>query len=202
MRKTLLLLAGSPGTGKTYLDNLIRKEIPGFKESSIDVFKEKLYDNYGFDDLKERTQLDNKAYELFYKEVAKLMEETKSIISDYPFSFRQRDTLKRLADRYEFQIITITLVADFDILYQRRLKRGKDSQRHLGHVMTHYHKGDCLEDRNKIEIKANKNEMKKFNEQRGYDKFKLGKTFVVDVTDFSKVDYGEIISQIKALVIP
>ncbi|MCC3236869.1 ATP-binding protein [Pediococcus acidilactici] len=117
MRKTLLLLAGSPGTGKTYLDNLIRKEIPGFKESSIDVFKEKLYDNYGFDDLKERTQLDNKAYELFYKEVAKLMEETKSIISDYPFSFRQRDTLKRLADRYEFQIITITLVADLDNFY-------------------------------------------------------------------------------------
>ena len=53
--------------------------------------------------------------------------------------------------------------------------------------MTHYHKGDCLEDRNKIEIKANKNEMKKFNEQRGYDKFKLGKTFVVDVTDLVRL---------------
>lgn len=200
MKKTLLLLAGCPGTGKSYLDNWIRKEIPGFYETSIDVFKEQLYDQYGFDNLEERSKLDDKAYDMFYKSVENLMQEGKSIISDYPFSYRQHDILQKIANDYDYQIITITLTADLDVLYGRQQKRDLDQDRHLGHLMTHYHKGDVLLDRSKIEIKKTKAEYKAFNEKRKYADFSLGKTLFLDVTDFSKADYSGTINQIKEWV--
>lgn len=200
MKKTLLLIAGCPGTGKSYLDQLIRNNIEGFVETSIDLYKEKLYDEIGFDDLKERTILDNQAYDLFYKQVGKLMEMEKAIISDYPFSYKQKKILTELSSQYSYQIITITLIADEDVLYQRQAKRDLQQDRHLGHVMTHYHKGDYLEDRSKIEIKKTKEEFEKFNQERGYANFSLGKTFFIDVTDFTKVNYSKLIDTIRSLV--
>lgn len=192
-----MLLAGSPGTGKSYFAKWIQKEIPGFHETSIDVYKEKLYDEYGFDNPDEKTQLDNKAYKLFYQSVEEFMKENKSIISDYPFSYRQHDTLQKLAKKYDFQIITITLRANLDILYERQKERDLDPERHLGHVMNHYHKGDVLEDRSKIDIQKTKAEYEAFNKKRDYANFKLGKTIFLDVSDFSKADYKGTIEKIK-----
>lgn len=198
LKKTLLLLAGSPGTGKSYFDNWIRKEIPGFNETSIDVYKEKLYDEYGFDTPAERDKLDDKAYKMFYQSVEDLMKRGKSIICDYPFSYRQHDTLGAMAKKYDFQIITITLRADLDILYERQKERDMDPERHLGHLMNHYHKGDVVEDRTKIDIQKTKEEYEEFNKKRDYANFKLGKTIFLDVSDFATADYQGTIDKIKA----
>ncbi|MDF7639491.1 AAA family ATPase [Lactobacillus sp. ESL0791] len=200
MKRTLLLLAGSPGTGKTYFDNLIRKEIPGFNETSIDVFKESMYDEYGFNNQSEKNELDEKAYKLFYKSIESLMEQGKSIICDYPFSYRQHDTLEKLAEKYNFQIITITLRADLNILYERQKKRDLDPERHLGYLMNHYHKGDVVEDRTKVDIQRPKEEFEAFNQKRDYAHFKLGKTIFLNVSDFSKVDYTGTIEKIKSWI--
>lgn len=194
----MLLLAGSPGTGKTYLKDLICKEIPNFfNECSIDIYKEKLYEEIGFNNTKEKLVLDERAYTLFYSNISQLMVEKKSIISDYPFSDRQHDTLKRLAKEHQFQIITVTLICDIDTLYQRQRKRDLDLGRHLGFIMNHYHKGDVLEDRTKMDIQKSKAEFADFNKKRGYSNFKLGKTVFLDVSDFKKVNYNEVISKIK-----
>ena len=127
------MLAGCPGTGKSYFDNVIRKEIPNFFfESSIDVFKEQLYYEKGFDNLSQRAELDRQAYSMFYDDVQRLMKEKKSIISDYPFSYKQHDVLEKIAQSYNYQIITITLIADPNVLYERQQKRDLDYSRHLG----------------------------------------------------------------------
>lgn len=201
MKKTLLLLAGCPGTGKSYFDNWIRKEIPDyFYESSIDVFKEQLYDEKGFDNLKQRAKLDKNAYSMFYDDVQRLMKEEKSIISDYPFSYKQHDVLEELAKKYDYQIITITLIADPTVLYERQQKRDLDPSRHLGHLMTHYHKGDVVKDRSKIEIKLTRSEYDAFNKKRNYAGFKLGTTIFLDVTDFKTADYENTIKKVKQLI--
>lgn len=69
---------------------------------------------------------------MFYDDVQRLMKEKKSIISDYPFSYKQHDVLEKIAKSYNYQIITITLIADPNVLYERQQKRDLDSSRHLG----------------------------------------------------------------------
>lgn len=200
MRKTLLLLAGSPGTGKSYFDNEIRKEIPGFVELSIDIEKEALYDKYGFNNADEKEMLDYEALQLFLDKVKTHMSMGDSIISDYPFSRKQWGTLKRLSSEYDYLDITIVLTADDDILYDRQKKRDLDSTRHLGHLMNEYHKGDVLKDRTQADIQTTKKDFVSFIAAKKYSDFQLGKTFKIDVSDFSKVDYAGTIGQVKNLV--
>lgn len=197
MQHTMLLLAGSPGTGKSYLANLICHAIPNFfHETSIDGFKEQLYEKYGFDNEQEKKQLDDQAYVLFYQKIADLIAEGKSIIADYPFSYRQHDKLQQVASRYQYQIITITLTCNLNILYKRQQKRDLDPARHLGFIMNHYHAGDTLPDRSKMDIHKTKTEFAEFNRKRGYANFRLGKTIFLDVSDFAKVDYAHVIAQV------
>jgi len=200
LKKTLLLLAGDPGTGKSYFDQMIRARISGFHELSIDVEKEFLYDKYGFNNLDDREKLDYEALQLYLEKVKLAMARGHSIISDYPFSNKQWGTLKRLSETYDFQVITVVLTADFEVLYNRQVKRDLDESRHLGHLMTHYHKGDVLQDRHQIEVKATKSELAAFLKVKKYDEFKLGTTFKLDVSDFEKVDYQEVIDSIDESV--
>ena len=44
MKQTLVLLAGYPGTGKTYLSQLIQQKIGAFQEVSPDTIKERNWD--------------------------------------------------------------------------------------------------------------------------------------------------------------
>ena len=48
MKKTIVLLAGYPATGKSYLCNKILEKLPDFLIVSQDDMKEKLFDQYGF----------------------------------------------------------------------------------------------------------------------------------------------------------
>ena len=48
MKQTLILLAGYPGTGKSYLAELLMKQFTGFEILSPDEIKEEFWDAYGF----------------------------------------------------------------------------------------------------------------------------------------------------------
>jgi len=54
MKKTMILLAGYPATGKSYLANQIIEACGEFAIISQDDLKEKLFDQYGYDDLKKK----------------------------------------------------------------------------------------------------------------------------------------------------
>ena len=51
MKKTIVLLAGYPATGKSYLCNKILEKLPEFLVVSQDDMKEQLFDQYGFDNM-------------------------------------------------------------------------------------------------------------------------------------------------------
>lgn len=198
MKKYLILLAGSPATGKTFLIQQLKKELPELFLITPDEGKEIFADSVGFDSLAEKARLEKRVWSFFYNVLALYMEAGKRVIvSEYPFSDKQKATLEELVRKYDYEAITIRLVADFEILWERRRKRDREQDRHLSHIMHQYHFGDQLKERSKATNLITKEAFKNISEARQYNLFQLGKLYEVDVTDYTKVDYSAMIEEMR-----
>lgn len=199
MNKYFILLAGSPGTGKTYLMNKLRERFPEMYAITLDEIKEYYADSIGFDTLAERAEQERvKVYPFYYKALDFYMEAGKQVVvSEYPFSDKQKGTLQELAEKYGYEVITIRLTADFDVLWTRRYKRDREHNRHLSYIMAHYHYGDTLEDRSLATNHITKEAFQKIIRDRRYDEFQLGTLYEFDVTDYAKVDYTPLLDKLE-----
>lgn len=198
MKKYLILLAGSPATGKTYLINEIKKVLPELFVITPDEGKEILADSVGFNSLAEKSALEQKVWKFYYGVLDLYMEAGKRVIlSEYPFSQKQAPNLQALAEKYDYHIITIRLVADFDVLWQRRKIRDVANDRHLSHIMTHYHFGDQLADRTQADALITEKAFRQIINDRRYHQFQLGELVEFDVSDYEKVDYQPFIQALK-----
>lgn len=198
-KKYFILLAGSPGTGKTYLMTKLRERFPTMYAITLDEIKEYYAESIGFNNLKERAEQEkNKVYPFFYHALDLYMEAGKKVIvSEYPFSDKQKEKLQFLAEKYEYEVITIRLIADFEVLWARRYQRDRESERHLSYIMDHYHYGDQLEDRSIGTNHITKEAFKQIIDARQYDRFSLGTLYEFDVTDFTKVDYTPLLDRLE-----
>ena len=201
MKKTLILLAGYPGTGKSYLANLILEKFPSLQFLSPDEMKEKNWDRYGFNDLAEKELLIEKSWQDYYQELEALFQQEISLISDYPFSEKQKERLLQLTQQYDYQVVTIRLVADLDVLYERQKIRDLDHSRHLGHILLSYHKETTKLSHQEADNLVDYEEFIKRCTTRGYGDFSLGNLIELDVTDFSLVDYDQLLREIEAILI-
>lgn len=199
MKKYFILLAGSPGTGKTYLMNKLRERFPDMYAITLDEIKEYYAESIGFNNLEERAvQEQIKVYPFYYKALDLYMEAGKKVVvSEYPFSDKQKDQLQSLAETYGYEVITIRLTADFEVLWERRCKRDREPERHLSYIMTHYHYGDILEDRSLATNHITKEAFRKIISDRKYDDFELGTLYEFDVTDYGKVDYAPLLDKLE-----
>lgn len=197
MKKYLILIAGSPATGKSYLINEMRRVLGNFFLITPDEGKEILADQIGFNNLAEKKVLEKKVWAFYYNALALYMEAGKRIVvSEYPFSDKQKDKLDALAEQYDYEPITIRLVADFEVLWARRKIRDVEPDRHLCHIMTHYHFGDELADRSRADDLITKEAFREIIARRDYNNFKLGSLVEFDVSDFSKVDYDPFLKEL------
>ncbi|GAA5105284.1 zeta toxin family protein [Orbus sasakiae] len=197
MKKTLILVAGPPATGKSYLITKIREKIPHLFMISPDEMKELFADKFGFNNLAEKEELEQKVWQFYYDILQKYMWIGKDIIvTEYPFSDKQKNTLAKFAKCYQYQIITIRLVCDFEILWQRRHKRDLELTRHLSHLTTRYHDGDKLTDRTDADQQITQSEFKQRITERKYNQFSLGKLYEIDVTNYNTIDYDALIADI------
>lgn len=195
MKQTLLLLAGYPGTGKSFLANMIMNKISAFVLCSPDDIKETYWDAYGFQSLNEKENLISRSWVTYYQQLECYFVDNKSVISDYPFSEKQKNKLNELTSINKVQIMTIRLVGDITTLFERQKKRDIESTRHLGHISLQYHKGMQLNH----EEADNLLDYEEFNKRcttRGYGEFALGETIEIDVSDFSCVDYSLLLKRI------
>lgn len=197
MEKLLILLAGFPGTGKTYLSNIIMRELGLFYMISPDNLKEFYCDIFGFHNLEEKLEIEKISWAKYYELMEKQMQLGSNIISDYPFSQKQKPHIQKLVEIYDYKVLTIRLIANLDVLFERQKKRDLDSERHLSHIVSSYKKGDHLADRSTADNLLSYEKFVKRCTTRGYDTFELGKLYEVDVTDYSKVNYFELFKDIR-----
>lgn len=101
--------------------------------------------------MEEKVAIENQSWEQYYEVMEEDLKNGDSIISDYPFSVKQKDKIKNLAEKYEYQVVTFRLIGDLEVLFKRSQKRDLDPKRHLSHLVSRYHKGDVLEDRSKAD---------------------------------------------------
>lgn len=195
---TLILVAGLPGTGKTHLGRVIAEHIGDCKFVSLDQIKERLWDEFGFDDPEEKAAVEARALEIFFDEVDAAMARSAVVISDYPFSSKQGPTLAALCHRHGFTPLTLRLTADLDVLYERQRTRDLDDSRHLGHILTSYHRGEELRTRDDAGGLLSREELERRCTTRGYDSFSLGELLEIDMSDFDAVDHGAILAWLDA----
>ncbi|HEY5587502.1 MAG TPA: AAA family ATPase [Candidatus Paceibacterota bacterium] len=200
MKKIMILLAGYPATGKSYLANQIIEACGDFTIISQDDLKEKLFDQYGFDDLKEKKILEGESWVSYYSMMRIQMYRGKQIISDYPFCDKHYGALNEISITYGYEVVTIRLIGDLDVLYERSWQRDLDSERHLSHLVNKYHRGDTLENRENANGFLTYDVFMDRCKNNGYEKFQLGHLIEIDVTDFSKVDYPGIIKELKEII--
>ncbi|WP_299090483.1 AAA family ATPase [uncultured Metabacillus sp.] len=197
MVKVLILLAGFPGTGKTYLGNIIQNKLGSFYKLSQDDLKEYYCDMYGYRNLDEKKDVEKIAWAKYYEIMEQQMQEGSNIMSDYPFSQKQKPYIQQLVEKYGYEVVTIRLIADLDVLFERQMKRDLDPTRHLSHIVTSYKKGDHLANRSNADNLLTYEEFINRCTTRGYDMFELGKLYEVDVTDYTKVNYSKLLEDIQ-----
>ena len=200
MKQTLILLAGYPGTGKSYLAELLMKQFTGFEILSPDEIKEEFWDAYGFRNEQEKEELIQKSWVEYYHRMEWKFTRGISLLSDYPFSHKQHEQLQEVCDKHHVQIITIRMIADLDVLFERQKKRDLDTSRHLGHILKKYHKGICLKCHEEADNLLDHDEFIQRCTCRGYGTFALGTTLQLDVTDFATAPYDELMIRINELL--
>ena len=199
MGKTLVLLAGYPATGKSTFCAHLLKRHPGIPVVAPDDVKEELWDEVGFDTAAEKDRLELRVWEIYYARMEQHMRLGGPIVTDYPFSGKQRPTLSSLVERYGYHAITVRFVGDIDRIYERSLKRDLSQARHLGHLMSHYHKGDYLADRTKADALVTPRTLRDRCIGKGYGLFQMGDLIEVDATDISAIDAQKVIDEIERL---
>lgn len=198
--RLLLLIAGYPGTGKSRIASLVQEHLGPFRAVSIDDLKEQLYDQEGFADADAKAHLDRAALELFFARVHAAMADGVRVLAEYPFSDKQKDVLAAACRRYGYRPVTVRLVADFEVLFERQRHRDLDPTRHLGHLVDAYEHGDTLADRRAAPQLLSVEVFLGRYLRRGYGEFALGDLVEIDTTDFAQVDDADVLARISAAV--
>lgn len=191
--KKIILIAGVPGIGKSYLANQISRVYPKAMYIAQDACKELLFNTVGFSNLIEKEELIEKSREMFTDISAMSLANNDVLILDYPFSYKQLDFLDSLRLDYDIKFLTLTLYGDLEVLYKRRRNRDLDGHRNNGHILDCYHGYETYTSETYPLSK-----IKYINActDSGYQNFKYDQTIAIDVTDFTKVDYNQIINQV------
>ncbi|MBK0331543.1 AAA family ATPase [Brachybacterium sp. MASK1Z-5] len=198
--RLLLLIAGYPGTGKSRIAELVQEHLGPFRSVSIDDLKEQLYDQEGFADADAKGHLDRAALELFFARVHAAMANGVRVLAEYPFSDKQKEVLAATCRRYGYRAVTVRLVADFEVLFERQRRRDQDPTRHLGHLVDAYEPGDTLADRRAAPQLLSVEVFLGRYLHRGYGEFALGDLVEIDTTDFAQVDDADVLARIGAVV--
>lgn len=134
MRK-LLLITGDLATGKSTFSNILsrRYDTNNFFKDSI---KEVLGDTIGFSNRKENRRLSNASMELMYFIFSEFAKLGKNLILESNFHTGELEKLHKIASENNYEVLTLVLCGDVEILHKRYLNRMQNENRHPVHLST------------------------------------------------------------------
>lgn len=183
MNKIIILITGELAAGKTFYGKKISHtlKIPFFSKDEI---KEILYDSFDKSNLnyEDKRMLGANSYNLFYYIIEQQMKAEVPIIAESNFSKESIPIIKELIDKYEYEVITIRFKGDLHTLHKRFLKREYSDERHSGLFAN-----GIFDDFKAFEKTSLKSKEFKIDDNE----------IIVDTTDFSRVNFDEIIESIK-----
>ena len=177
--KKLLLVMGDLATGKSTFANILSQRYDTnvfFK----DTIKEVLGDTIGFLNREENLKLSKTTMELMlliFKEFGKL---NKNLILESNFHDVELEKLHKIASENNYEVLTLVLRGDVDILHKRYLNRIQNKNRHPVHLSTSF---DIFDD------------FKKYIEKARSEKIP-GNTLYINADDFSYQINEDILAKI------
>ena len=129
-----ILVTGIPAAGKSTMAEAISKRLK-LPVISKDTIKELLFDNVGFQSREEKVNLGVASMEIMYYVADQLMGAGQSFILENNFEYSSEQGIKNLLEKHHYSVLTITLTGDYEVIYQRFLKREGSPDRHRGHVV-------------------------------------------------------------------
>jgi len=178
MRK-LLLIMGDLATGKSTFANILsgRYDTSVFFKDSI---KEVLGDTVGFSNREENKKLSNAAMELMFFIFSEFGKLNKNLILESNFHTIELERLHKIASENNYEVLTLVLRGDVEVLYKRYLNRMYNENRHPVHLSTTL---DVFDD------------FKKCTEYLRTEKI-LGSTIYINADDFSYQTDKDILAKI------
>lgn len=198
MEKILLIVTGPPGSGKTSFSSRLCAHYPHLQMVSYDAVKEEFFDQFGFDSAEEKLCLNERSLQEFYVRLGHQMEHQRPLLIEYPFCLKHRSALDSLLRKYEYQAVTILLMGDLRVLYERGVRRDRSFSRHPGHLLNAYHHGGCQRPCDFVPAMSYE-QFADLCREKDYD-IRLGTTIQVDVTDIQDLDYDAVFSRLDPLL--
>lgn len=133
--KKLLLIMGDLACGKSTFANLlsIRYNINVFGKDSI---KEVLGDTIGFANREENLKLSRATMELMFFLFSEFTKLNKPMILESNFHTKELENLHQIASEQGYEVLTLVLRGDAELLHQRYLHRMQNEKRHPVHLST------------------------------------------------------------------
>ena len=133
--KKLLLIMGDLATGKSTFANILSKRYDT-NVFSKDSMKEVLGDTIGFSNREENKKLSNATMELMFFIFSEFGKLNKNLILESNFHTIELERLHKLAFENNYEVLTLVLRGDVEILYKRYLNRMHNENRHPVHLST------------------------------------------------------------------
>ena len=181
--KKLLLITGDIAAGKTTFSKILSKRYSAavFQKDSI---KEVLGDTIGFHNREENKALSNATMGIMFHIFSQVSETGSDLILEANFHEHELEKLHSIAGKNQYEVLTLVLRGNAEVLYQRYLHRMNEENRHPVHLSTTL---DVKEDFLKIAERIQKEQV-------------IGKTLVIEASDFSYQENPEILEQIDAFM--
>lgn len=192
--KKVILLAGPPATGKTYMSDVIKKEHLEGMYIAQDEVVELLYNKVGFNSEQGKFNLIDYARTIFYNIVKRSLNENNVLMLDYPFSHKQLGFLNEVKSEFGVDFLTIRLVGDLDVLYDRRVERDLVGTRNKGHILNSYH---GYETYTRETYPLSREDYKRNCINGKYDQFEFEETIEVNVTNYDNIDYTSLMNTVN-----
>lgn len=132
MPKAIILL-GDLACGKSTFSNILSKRYSCLCLNK-DTIKEILADEIGFKNREENLKLSKLTYKLMIYVFKMNAISNKNIILEANFHKEELNELYEIINSFNYQVLTLNLTADIDILYKRFLNRAHNENRHPVHI--------------------------------------------------------------------